>query len=158
MKPKNVLQAPEVVVALLGHGAMMAKFCHLEASPQNNEACGWMAGADGCGWRSKKWSSLAVYLFGGLRSHACLYVITIIIWVMKKRNHSFDHAQQIDQVWQVLEKLFIIQTTKPGSTVLRELQGRHGMARMGPKVRGCGFPQQLRLSYEDSLAKTCQWF
>ena len=64
MKDQNVLQAPEVVIALLGHGAMMAKFCHLEASPQNNEACGWLAGADGCGWRSKKWSSLAVYLLG----------------------------------------------------------------------------------------------
>lgn len=60
----HVLQAPEVVIALLGHGAMMAKFCHLEASPQNNEACGWMAEADGCGWRSKTWSSLAVYLSG----------------------------------------------------------------------------------------------
>ena len=158
---KNVLQAPEVVVALLGHGAMMAKFCHLEASPQNNEACGWMAGADGCGWRSKKWSSLAVYLLG----------VSETMLVLCQYNHNMSHeknenihftvrknVKKIDQVWQVLEKLFIIQTTKPGSTVLRELQGRHGMARMGPKVRGCGFPQQLRLSYEDSLAKTCQWF
>ena len=32
------VEAPEVVVALLGHGGMISKFCHLEASPQNNEA------------------------------------------------------------------------------------------------------------------------
>ena len=32
------LEAPEVVVALLGHGGMISKFCNLEASPQNNEA------------------------------------------------------------------------------------------------------------------------
>lgn len=31
-------QAPEVVVALLGHGAMISKFCGLKDSPQNNEA------------------------------------------------------------------------------------------------------------------------
>lgn len=91
---KNVLQAPEVVIALLGHGAMMAKFCHLEASPQNNEACGWMARADGCGWRSKKWSSLAVYLLGVSETLLVFMSLQPSYETWKKWKHSFHHAQK----------------------------------------------------------------
>ena len=32
------LAAPEVVLALVGHGAMMSEVCGLPASPHNNEA------------------------------------------------------------------------------------------------------------------------
>ncbi|CAK9042914.1 C3H1-type domain-containing protein, partial [Durusdinium trenchii] len=33
----EAMEEPELLVALLGHGAMMSKVCQLEASPQNNE-------------------------------------------------------------------------------------------------------------------------
>ncbi len=100
---------------------MMAKFCHLEASPQNNEVCGldWM----GSWWLRVEvkdmtpevmiweWNSccesVSCLSFGGLwnHSHSSSYVMTIIIWVMKNIE-TFHHGQKrkgltkFDRFWR----------------------------------------------------------